>query len=74
VQAQGKWAVGPEEGGLGRAQAARALAELCAEPSLHDVLDRSGAVKAIALHAAELVGLHSLLLPTACQPALHTAF
>lgn len=56
MQAQGKWATGPEEGGLARAHAARALAELCAEPGLHKLLDSSGAVSVLAHHTAELVG------------------
>lgn len=60
LQGQGKWAAGPEEGGLARAHAARALAELCAEPGLHKLLHSSGAVSVLAHHTAELVGL---LLP-----------
>ncbi|EIE19498.1 hypothetical protein COCSUDRAFT_58774 [Coccomyxa subellipsoidea C-169] len=58
LEAEGRWAIGPEEGGLARAHAARALAELCAEPRLHETLDRRGAVKAIAHHAAELAILN----------------
>lgn len=58
LQAKGKWGEGPEEGGLAKAQAARALAELCAEPSLHGLLDKSGAVAAIAHHSTELVHQH----------------
>ncbi|BDA43534.1 hypothetical protein COCOBI_04-5460 [Coccomyxa sp. Obi] len=57
LQAQGKWAAGPEEGGLARAHAARALAELCAEPGLHKLLDSSGAVSVLAHHTAELAAL-----------------
>ncbi|CAL8468502.1 g8042 [Coccomyxa elongata] len=57
LQAQGKWATGPEEGGLARAHAARALAELCAEPGLHKLLDNSGAVSVLAHHTAELAAL-----------------
>ena len=56
LQAEGKWGAGPEEGGLARAHAARALAELSAEPGLHKLLDRSGAVSVLAHHTAELVG------------------
>ncbi len=57
LQARGGWEDGPEEGGIARAQAARALAELAAEPRLHALLVDSGAAAALASQGAEMVGL-----------------
>lgn len=65
LQAEGAWRNGPEDGGIARAQAARALAELCAEPSLHPLLNKTGATEVLGRHAAELVRE---------QPLFHTIF
>ena len=55
MQSENGWEHGPEEGGIARAFAARALAELCAAPELHSTISRSGAAKALAQHGAEAV-------------------
>lgn len=57
VQSEGGWENGPEEGGIARASAARALAELCAAPELHGTISKTGAAQALAEHGAEAVGL-----------------
>ena len=63
MQSEGGWENGPEEGGIARASAARALAELCAAPELHGTISKCGAAKALAEHGAEAVGLIPSLLP-----------
>ena len=55
VQGEGSWEQGPEQGGLAKSHAARALAELAAEEQLHPLLMHSGAVDAIIGRGAELV-------------------
>ena len=57
MQSEGGWENGPEEGGIARASAARALAELCAAPELHGTISKTGAAQALAEHGAEAVGL-----------------
>ena len=55
AQGEGSWEQGPEQGGLAKSHAARALAELAAEEQLHPLLMQSGAVDAIIGRGAELV-------------------
>ena len=70
VQSENGWEYGPEEGGIARAFAARALAELCAAPELHSTISRSGAAKALAQHGAEAV--RPDLLTTTYWPFNHS--
>ncbi|CAK0781468.1 hypothetical protein CVIRNUC_005381 [Coccomyxa viridis] len=53
LKSEGGWENGPEEGGIARASAARALAELCAAPELHGTISKTGAAQALAEHGAE---------------------
>ena len=72
MQSEGGWENGPEEGGIARAFAARALAELCAAPELHGTLSMCGAAKALAEHGAEAVGLlHPYLVADTHVLVLH---
>lgn len=66
LQSEGGWESGPEEGGIARAFAARALAELCAAPELHGTISRSGAAKALAEHGAEAVSAACIALLRKC--------
>ena len=70
LQSRGKWADGPEDGGIARTHAARLLAELSAQPQLHSFLIKHGAAAAITGAAAVLVSLPSVL---ECRCAWHAA-
>ena len=72
MQSEGGWENGPEEGGIARASAARALAELCAAPELHGTISKTGAAQALAEHGAEAVGFPPpFLVEGICVPVLH---
>lgn len=58
IRGEGSWEQGPEQGGLAKSHAARALAELAAEEQLHPLLMHSGAVDAIIGRGAELAQLN----------------
>ena len=55
MQSQGTWADGPEDGGIARTHAARLLAELAAQPSMHSLLVQSQAATAITESVAAVV-------------------